>query len=298
MPKVEIDYSNTIIYKITCKDSSIKDVYVGHTTNFVQRKHAHKQSCINEKSPNHQCKLYKIIRENGGWYNWKMEIIHFLNCKDHYEARIKEQEYFVSLNATLNSIEPMPKSKFNPISNSESIENKIIYKCETCNITCQNENLLEAHNNTKKHNKNLNKDNLTSESKNKYVCKKSKCEFFCETCQCTTCNKRDYNKHLSTSKHTNATNDCNNCEKNCEKVSKDYVCKCGKKYLHHSSLWKHHKICNVKDAVCNDKPEEISDKKLILELLKSNNELQKQILELFKEKNVINDANANAKTNT
>ena len=28
MPKVEIDYSNTIIYKITCNDSNITDVYV------------------------------------------------------------------------------------------------------------------------------------------------------------------------------------------------------------------------------------------------------------------------------
>lgn len=45
MPKVEIDYSNTIFYKIFCKDTTIKDLYVGLTTNFVQRKHAHKQSC-------------------------------------------------------------------------------------------------------------------------------------------------------------------------------------------------------------------------------------------------------------
>ena len=37
MQKVEIDYSNTIIYKIVCKDPLIKDVYVGHTTNFVQQ---------------------------------------------------------------------------------------------------------------------------------------------------------------------------------------------------------------------------------------------------------------------
>ena len=73
-----LDYSNTIIYKITCKDTSVKDLYVGHTTNFVQRKRAHKQSCINPKTINHNCKLYSIIRENGGWTNWIMEIVHFL----------------------------------------------------------------------------------------------------------------------------------------------------------------------------------------------------------------------------
>jgi hypothetical protein len=40
-----------------------------------------------------------------------MEIVQIFNCNDHYEARIKEQEYFVLLNATLNSIETMPKPK-------------------------------------------------------------------------------------------------------------------------------------------------------------------------------------------
>ena len=57
MPKNEIDYYNYIIYKIVCKDSNIKDIYVGHTTNFVQRKYAHKQGCINPKSMNYNCKL-------------------------------------------------------------------------------------------------------------------------------------------------------------------------------------------------------------------------------------------------
>ena len=111
MPKTLIDYSNTVIYKITCNDTSVKDVYVGHTTNFVQRKYAHKQNCINSKSTNHKCKLYSIIRANGGWTNWTIEIVQIFNCNDHYEARIKEQEYFILLNATLNSIETMPKPK-------------------------------------------------------------------------------------------------------------------------------------------------------------------------------------------
>ena len=40
----ELDYSNTIIYKISCKDSAVTDLYVGHTINFVQRQLAHKYS--------------------------------------------------------------------------------------------------------------------------------------------------------------------------------------------------------------------------------------------------------------
>ena len=64
MPKVDIDYSNTIFYKIYCKDSAIDDLYIGHTTNFVQRKYAHKQGCKNNKSSNYNCKLYQTIRDN------------------------------------------------------------------------------------------------------------------------------------------------------------------------------------------------------------------------------------------
>mgnify|MGYP003347100002 CR=1 FL=1 len=111
MPKIIIDYSNTIIYKIFCKDPNVSDIYVGHTTNFVQRKHAHKQNSMNSKSPCYDLKLYKIIRDNGGWDNWCMEIVNFFNCKDSYEARKKEQEYFILLKATLNSNEPLPLVK-------------------------------------------------------------------------------------------------------------------------------------------------------------------------------------------
>jgi len=158
MPKTEIDYSNTIIYKITCKDSNVNDLYVGHTTNFVQRKHAHKQSCTNNKSHNYKCKLYETIRNNGGWNNWNMEIINFFNCNDHYEARKKEHEYFVSLNATLNSIEPMPKPKFKPIVNKEkdysmviAQKNPIKFACENCDYKCSKQSQWDRHISTCKH---------------------------------------------------------------------------------------------------------------------------------------------------
>ena len=89
MPENDIDYSNTIIYKITCKDKTIKDLYVGHTTNFVQRKKCHKISCISKTAINNNYKLYRIIRENGGWENWNMEIVNFFNCKNLMEAKTK-----------------------------------------------------------------------------------------------------------------------------------------------------------------------------------------------------------------
>ena len=145
MPKVEIDYSNTIIYKITCKNPAITDVYVGHTTNFVQRKHAHKQSCINNKSSNHACKLYEVIRANGGWANWQMEIINFFNCADHYAARKKEQEYFIELKATLNSIEPFPKPKVVLKPNLSTTHNTIIHNAHNVVEKAKNE-IIKTYN--------------------------------------------------------------------------------------------------------------------------------------------------------
>jgi len=164
MPKVEIDYSNTIIYKITCKNPDIKDVYVGHTTNFVQRKHGHKQCCINSKSLSYACKLYETIRNNGGWDNWAMEIINFCNCANHYEARKKEQEYFISLNATLNSLEPMPS---NPEKKVWTPNN---FRCAQCDFICYKLGDWKRHIVTIKH---IDNNKLITPSQFECICKKT-----------------------------------------------------------------------------------------------------------------------------
>lgn len=182
MPKADIDYSTTVIYKITCKDPNIKDLYVGHTTNFVQRKQSHKQSCTNEKSSNYKCKLYEMIRKTGGWDNWTMEIINFFKCENQYEARTKEQEYFVLLNATLNSIEPLPKPKpkevvpenivveSNEPDNTNPRSGK--YMCEKCNFICSKKSDWERHISTTKHNMNHSNVVTTKTPNTEFLCKK------------------------------------------------------------------------------------------------------------------------------
>ena len=165
MPKVEIDYSNTLFYKISCKDTNITDVYIGHTTNFVQRKSGHKQGCKNAKSSNYACKLYTVIRQNGGWDNWRMDIIAYHECKDHYEARKKEQEYFILYNATLNSIEPMPRPKcVNKPTMSNNMNNVMSKQfCEKCNFKCSKYSNYKTHLLTAKH---LNRTARTESSQN------------------------------------------------------------------------------------------------------------------------------------
>jgi hypothetical protein len=171
MPKVIIDYSNTIIYKISCKNTEIKDLYIGHTTNFVQRKYSHKQNCNNIKSPCYNLKLYKTIREHGNWSNWDMSIVQFYNCKDHFEARQKEQEHFIALKATLNSIEPL-----------------------SCNT--KNTYFNESHNETPL----VDTDSIITNISNN--------EFICKICNFKCFKKGDWNRHILTLKHVK--NDQNN----------------------------------------------------------------------------------------
>ena len=111
MPKNTINYQNTIIYKIVCDDLNITDSYVGHTTNFVKRKQQHKESCNNVNSKSYNRKVYKIIRDNGGWNNWNMIEIEKYKCNDANEARSKERYWYEELNSKLNSCYPGRKEQ-------------------------------------------------------------------------------------------------------------------------------------------------------------------------------------------
>ena len=103
MPKRTIDYSNNIIYKIVCNDLNVKDVYVGHTTQFTKRKCVHKSNCTNKNVVSYNFKVYKAIRDNGGWENWSMIEIEKYNCKDGNEASSRERYWYETLNANLNN---------------------------------------------------------------------------------------------------------------------------------------------------------------------------------------------------
>lgn len=103
MPKKPIDYSKTIIYKLCSLDQNIKDIYVGQTTDFNRRKSSHKQKCNNEKTKEHNFKVYQFIRANGGWDNWNMIQIEEYPCNNRREADARETYWMKELNSTLNS---------------------------------------------------------------------------------------------------------------------------------------------------------------------------------------------------
>ena len=241
MPKITIDYSNTIIYKIYCNDPKIKDLYVGHTTNFVQRKHAHKQNCMNSKSPCYNIKLYQVIRSNGGWDNWSMEIVNFFKCKNSYEARVKEQEYFTLLCATLNSIEPLVQPKDDKIMYPRIKTEKKSFYCEKCDVKYSNEKLFNAHINTNKH-------KMDIFSKLQQENPKNPKSIHCNYCDYYTCSKKDFNKHIHTKKHINNTY---NKSIITPPPPHNLVCVCGKTYNHRATLFNHKKKCFI--ATNNDK---------------------------------------------
>lgn len=109
MPKLPTDYSKTIIYKIIKNDDfNNENIYVGSTTDFIRRKSSHKCNCNNENSNQHNLKVYKTIRENGGLSEWSMIEIEKYPCNDKREAETRERYWYEFYNAKLNG-----KSIFN-----------------------------------------------------------------------------------------------------------------------------------------------------------------------------------------
>lgn len=101
-----VNYKNTIIYKLCCRDLNITEIYVGHTTKFNRRKNAHKSCCNNEKDKQYNTFPYKFIRANGGWDNWAMVKLCDYPCENITQACIQERRAIYRLNASLNSIKP------------------------------------------------------------------------------------------------------------------------------------------------------------------------------------------------
>ena len=297
------DYSNTIIYKITCKDPSIQDVYVGHTVNFVQRKKAHRRACMNSKYPNHNCKVYKVMRNNGGWDNWNMDIVAFYKCNDLDEARQKEQEHFVALNATMNSVEPFPSKHVNRIIHVNPL---------TVNNPTYNENLLISTFN------------------------QSNCRYKCENCYFITSNKKDYRRHMLSRKHLDlnpeTSEDTDYPATNTPSIPikpTHYQCQyCNKRFKSRTTIYQHKAKCqliqqkkqqqesetnyivdsssitsspthphNPVDGIVSSGENMIINQESFMTLLKNNQEMMNNILRILSEKQNTTNNTANTPFN-
>ena len=126
--------------------------------------------------------------------------------------------------------------------------------------------------------------------------------FVCEKCHFKCCKQSNFDKHILTRKHENTYNNLQTAKENI-----NYTCKCGKEYRFRQSLYTHKKTCQNLNNLINNNNNEINENvivsdasnnefkmltNLVLELVKSNTELQKQMLEVCKNNNTtINNTN-------
>ena len=141
--------------------------------------------------------------------------------------------------------------------------------------------------------------------------------FICECCNYKCCKNSEYIKHLLTRKHIG------NASGNIKISESKHICAiCKKIYKSRKGLWSHNKVCNidivepVKSSIDNsvdnsdDNSLDNSDfemktlSNLVVELIKSNQELQKQVFEVCKTSssninshNTINSNNKNFNLN-
>ena len=99
MPRKYTDYSKTYVYLLTCKNPSISDAYISQTTNLTQRKYKHKRETLDLSI---QTRLYDSIRKNGGWTNWKCEILEECACNNELQAKERVLFYIFKMKPNLN----------------------------------------------------------------------------------------------------------------------------------------------------------------------------------------------------
>jgi len=88
----EIDkiYDHAFIYMIQINE----ECYIGSTFNFKRRINEHKGRCYNENGEKYNFKIYKYIRDNGGWKNVTIRIIdvYYLVTK---KFKIETEQYYM-----------------------------------------------------------------------------------------------------------------------------------------------------------------------------------------------------------
>jgi len=90
-------------YKIVNVNGDVDLCYVGSTVNMGRRTRTHKSDCNNPNSIKHNLKVYKTIREHGGWDEFKMIPIGTAEQLKSTEAHVIEEKYRIELSAEMNS---------------------------------------------------------------------------------------------------------------------------------------------------------------------------------------------------
>jgi len=130
------NYNQSHIYKLCCKDTDIKEIYIGSTTNFTRRKCRHKSDCHNINSKQHNYKVYQFIREHDGFQNWDMVLIENVNCNTKLELHKIERKFIEELQPSLNK--QLPLRTHEEYNKEYRIKNKeILNESQKEKFTCE-----------------------------------------------------------------------------------------------------------------------------------------------------------------
>ena len=102
-----MNYSNCVIYTIKCKDEAVTNLYVGHPCNLKQRTERLESNYNNPNRKEFNFKLYKVIRDNGGFKNRIVEVVEkYIECNSIDDSRNREKYRFNKLRVNSNSNRP------------------------------------------------------------------------------------------------------------------------------------------------------------------------------------------------
>ena len=90
-----------IIYKLCC--DGVNEFYIGSSFSYQSRKWQHKSKCNNTNTKVYNRNIYQYIRANGGFDNWKFEILEENEFENKEALHIREQYYIGLLKPILNS---------------------------------------------------------------------------------------------------------------------------------------------------------------------------------------------------
>lgn len=226
MPKIKIDYGNMIFYKVYCIDPNVKKIFIGHTTNMVQRKHV-----LKKQSEMRYLEMFDVINKNGGWKFWRIkEIEKYNDCKTHADILLRERYHYDILEGFMLSgeheVKKIKKEHEHLVNHDKGMNN---YKCEYCEYECGQKKHFQQHLSTRKHHDMV----ILIEMMNEYK------------------EKVDENVKISPENTSS--------EIIIESANKEYKCiACGKNYKNMSGLCKHRHICKKKILQKIQKNEDVS----------------------------------------
>jgi len=152
------------VYKL-CRDG-INDFYIGSSFNMKERKYSHKNKCNNSKCKAYNFKVYQYIRENGGYENWKYEILVEKEFENKTALEIKEKECIKLLNPSLNIQNPYRTEEERKLQKNE---HRAKYLATKINCACgmkTDKHSKSRHEKSKKHQKyitnNITINNITN----------------------------------------------------------------------------------------------------------------------------------------